>query len=357
MKMKSYLSNMVVLLTISLANVGCGTVPKLRPSSDLQIYDYKSGKVVATVRAGRYAEMLCNGVRMANSFFTISQNDDHLIFRRRSADGEEIARYELPLLETGWVNPHWYSLSPDGTRIAYWLRKQKELHIRNLKGSRDTILLPVRKDRRARRDPSIDFNAWRNGESVVVAFNPRVKGYKYLDVYKISVSGAKSHARLPYDNFPYVKMSPNGRYLCGIVENTYVPNPDWSKGWQAIVFDLDSMRIHGKSRWSKNGRGIAKITWADDSRSCFFEEHVDVASEVLSRIVQYRISDSSLKTILGPEKDLKLGIESNGSIIMGRRGEWKLYDWRKKAWGPTVKLDANIIGTIPGTTRWILSDW
>jgi len=327
----------------------CGSV------GGLCIYDYHARQIVRTIPPGKYRELVCKGTKLERVFFTISQKGDHLAFRKRGADGSELELYELPLLNSVWHEPSWFALSPDGNRLAYWDDATCELHLRSLKKNDDNVLFRGKKKELS----NLSLIAWKDKSTVVIATDPEIENYDYKDIHRISIDGSESHARTPYygRGNAALKCSPDGRYVCGDIAVTHKPDPDWSKGPQIMIFDLNTMKEHSRVTL-KPGHRITNLIWADDSKSVFWEEQQSGPSgdKDLKTICEYRLASRSVKALLGPDKDVNLGGEMNGAVLINNQGKWKYYNYRKNSWTNVERIDGRIVGKIRGTTRWIIAN-
>ncbi len=345
-----------VILTILLlpAIASCRSVPGLHIYG-LRIYDYHSQEIVRTITPGKYRELVCKEVGLDKMFFTISQKGSHLVFRKRGADGSELERHELPLLNSVWHEPSWFALSPDGNRLVYWNDATCELHLRSLKKNDDKVLFSGEK----RELSKLSLIAWKNTSTVVIATDPEIENYDYIDIHKISIAGKESHTRTQYYGWgaSALKVSPDGRYVCGVVKVTHKPNPDWSKGPQIMIFNLDSMKEYSRVTLKREHR-VTNLIWANDSKSVFWEEHQSRPSggKDLKTICEYRLASRSMKALLGPDKDVNLGGEMNGAVLVNNQGQWKYYNYRKNSWTNVERIDGRIVGKIRGTTRWVIAD-
>lgn len=249
---------LVTLLT------GCGLGGM---ENGFRVFDYRTAKTVAKVRSGpSYREMVVDQ-SFEHCFFTLTRDGDSLIFTEWDENGTVVKRYRHPLLEPVWIDNNWFSISPDRTRIAYWQDKQRVLRVRKMDGSIDEIVFISA----GKEDiPRLELLAWRDNSRVVLAFQLKIDGFRYMDICLISVDGTVRKARSQFGFSPALRMSPNHRYVCGVIPPFHVPYPDWEKGAEIMVFDINTMKEHLRVPAVSTRNSIMELGWTSDSASLYF---------------------------------------------------------------------------------------
>jgi len=255
---------------IALCSIGCDLVAT---SAQLRVYDYVSKKDVAEITpSGRYREMLCNDVSVPKAFFTITQEGESLLFRKRDENGREKGRYLLPLLESVWAKPNWYSISPDGRKIAHV--RDSRILVRNLsdaKGKTERSVFKLNNGGKRHR-VKIALLAWLDRGHVVLVECYRSGDIHIGEICKIGMNGQVVRVRTNLDWSPSMRLSPNRKYICGVIDPTYKPNPDWDLGDQIMIFDCIGMKEYKRIPQVQIEQCIGVLGWSVDSRKIGFHE-------------------------------------------------------------------------------------
>lgn len=242
--------------------IGCGFQSK---ENGFRVFDYETKRTVAKVRSGNYREMVCDQ-SFNRFFFTITQEGDFLIFKKWDENGTQLNRYKHPMLDKVWIASNWFSISPDGTQLVYWLVKDKSVHVKTMDGSADKVILTTLDYPKAE---LLSLLAWKDNSHVVLAIDPKIEGFTYSDIHLISLDGTIKKARTQFE-FHALRMSPNRKFICGVIPPYHVPEPDWEKGTEIMIFDLDTMKEHLRVPPVSTRNSVMELGWTADSTFLYF---------------------------------------------------------------------------------------
>ena len=294
---------------VSLFNASCGLSAG---GPGLQIFDYEAGKTVATIKSGTYREMLCRDVTLDKSFFTISQEKQSLVFRKRDQDGVEQVRYEQPLLNKVWHEPNWFSVSPNGDKIAYWNEKNNSLLVRNFQGPNEVAIFKGGKDS----SDGLQFIAWQDEQNVVIATSSVEGDKEIMRIHKIRISGSEQVARTGIGSFPFMKLSPNHTSICGVISASNMPAAESAKGDQIVIFDLKTMTERVRIPRAAPEQTVLLTGWAANSNIIGFS--IQSTVDKVSRKGQflYNLQDHTMVSVPETDKFRNMaGTVVNGGLI------------------------------------------
>lgn len=329
----------------------CSVFADLTPG--LRVFDYGTGRVIKSLPPGQYREMICEGAAMHRSFFTLTQEDQSLIIRRRDGEGTERKRYKLPLLNSVWHEPFWLAVSPNGKRIAYWHSKTKSLRVRSLDSGDETTVFRGGKGL----STELDLITWKDSENIVIVSDPGIADFDYRDIYRISISGSVKHARTQFGLYPRLSLSPEKRLIGGVISVTHKPNPDWKQGDQVMIFNLDSMSEYLRAPKIRPRQRIGQIEWSDDGKSIVFP--LKVSGDKVESMYHFVLASRNAINIEHPWTDDTMSAvgSKDGSMLFSSAGKLKWYNLGKKTWEECPRPTGRIVGWIPGTSRWLITDY
>ena len=110
------------------------------PPEGIVIYDYATGKTAAVIPMGTFREVVRAEARPAGAFFTMTEENNQLVIRKRDATGMELTKKALPIVNSEWHVPNWCALDDSGGWLAYFDDEAKRLKLRNLKSDSTTEL-------------------------------------------------------------------------------------------------------------------------------------------------------------------------------------------------------------------------
>ncbi|MCF7676078.1 MAG: hypothetical protein K9N23_20635 [Akkermansiaceae bacterium] len=328
---------------------GCGLVGGTSP--DLRIFDYKDGKVVATIPAKKYREIPCDGPLVQGFFFTMTREGGELVLRKRDKDGNEAHRYKLPLFSSVFHDPHLFSVSRDGKKIAYWSSDERDLHVRDLESANDRIVFSGRNP-----EASCDLLDWTPGGRLIVAIGDE-NDVDRPTVHMIAPNGdVKSREFKGIETmYPYMCVSPDGQWICAILDRVPALTQGWTPGDQVALIDLETLTIKHKIPHSKADQSIYVIRWAANSKAVSFIVKPDAGHG--GDVFIYDMGKKLMKKIIGgPEIGGIIGSVSNEIMVSEKEG-FRLYDYIDATWTDAKhQPDGVAVRWIPGTTRLVIID-
>jgi WD40 repeat protein len=329
----------------------CGLVGGRNP--DLRIFDYQEGKVVATIPAKQYRELPCNGPLVQGFFFTMTREGNGLVLRKRDKDGKEARRYELPMFSSVFHAPHLFSVSRDGKKIAYWARDDHDLHVRDLESGNDRIVFSYKNP-----EASCYSLDWTPGGGIVMAIEVEHDISRPLrpTIHRIDPNGGvKSREFKGVEMMcPYMLLSPDGRWICAIFDDSPASKKGVEPGDQVALIDVGTLAIKYHVPHLKSAQRINVIRWAADSNTIAYI--LEPESGKGGDVYVYDIRKNATKKIAGPDVGGVIGSDAN-EMMISLKNSLRLYNYLENSWRDAIHHpDGSACGWIPGTTRLVITD-
>jgi len=329
----------------------CGLVGGRNP--DLRIFDYQEGKVVATIPAKEYRELPCDGPLVQGFFFTMTLEGKGLVLRKRDKDGKEARRYELPMFSSVFHEPHLFSVSRDGKKIAYWTSDRRNLHVRDLESGNDRIVFSYKNP-----EASCHLLDWTPGGGIVMEIEMEhdINRPSRPTIHRIDPDGGvKSREFKGIETMcPYMLLSPDGRWICAILDAAPASKEGIKPGDQVALIDVDTLTIKHRVPHLKSAQRINVIRWAADSNTISYI--LEPESGKGGDMYVYDIRKNATKKIAGPDVGGVIGSDAS-AIMVSEKDEFRLYNYPGGTWSNTKHPpDGDSVRWIPGTTRLVITD-
>lgn len=309
--------------------------------SGIVIHDYATAKTVGVIPMGYFREIIRTESHPTGAFFTMTEENDQLVIRKRDSIGMEVSKQFVPMLNTVWHQPNWCALNDSGDRLAYYERNTKRLELRNIIGGA-TITLPTPLINSATAMKLFDWT----GPETLLLMTTRPDKDNSMEISRINIKSREIHTN-PIDFYWTTTpiLSPDRKWLAGVTRD------------EAKIAIVDSILYARKSTIPKSTPEtyIDDIQWSADSKwlYCVFSSTQDK----YRRIVRHNLSTNVEEHIPSPT--------SNGFILRGTLGDtitasslegnatW-LLDVKQGKWRAIGRSNGEIYG-IRGTTHYAIT--
>ena len=308
--------------------------------SGLLIHDYSTGKPVAEVPMGNFRETIRQEAHPVGAFYTMTQENNQLIIRRRDSSGQEKSKMALPLLDTVWHDEHWCALDDSAAQFAYFDSNKKQLMLRRLAGGA-TRTIP---------SPAIDSSvsirlfSWTGPNTLLLLVTRRDKNNE-MEASSINVGPGNIHTqRIDLDWTTSPVLSPNLKWLAGV-----------SNTGSLVVINASTFNRESVIALSKSGVRFVSPAWSADSQWLFYV--MRNSKDKKSQLFRKCLSTNALEELPVPtNSDFylqdSLGETISASYLGDADTNWIL-DLKLRSWQTLGRFNCEIFG-IRGTTRYAI---
>ena len=305
------------------------------------IHDYATGKTAAEIPMGNFREIVRTEAHPVGAFFTMTEENNQLIIRKRDATGKELTKNSMPILNSVWHEPNWCALDDSGGWLAYFDDETKRLKLRNLK-SDATTELPTPKIGSA---VSIRLFAWTGPDSLLL-LTTLPNDSSSMEISHINTRDRAMQTKpVGLDWFPYPILSSDRKWVAGVTGSGQLVVLDSSTSKRKFVIAaFDPQLKINCPKWSADSEWLFYVTRRakDDKNELFRQSLATNSREELPLPTEnnFYLQDS-------------LGDTITASIVGTADTNWIL-DVKQRSWRTIGRSNCEIYG-IRGTSSYAVS--